>query len=105
MKDTKGKYDPTYLFRSAKIAVHHVREFGSKKYKNRDTWSQTEPLEYLKAAERHLDAIKEGELIAVDSGLPHVWHALCDLMFVVEATKNDFSDNGESVSEEERICR
>lgn len=89
LKDIDGKYDPSYLFRSAKIAVHHVREYGSKKYLNRDTWIKTNKEEYLKAAERHLDALKEGEEFAKDSGLPHIWHALCDIMFFIEREKMD----------------
>ena len=87
MKDIEGKYDPTYLFRSAKIAVHHVREYGSKKYVNRDTWVKTDKKEYIKAAERHLDSINDGEEFAKDSGLPHLWHALCDIMFAIESEK------------------
>lgn len=108
MKDTKGKYDPSYLFRSAKIAVHHVREYGSKKYLNRDTWKKTDKIEYLKAAERHLDCLKEGEEFANDSNLPHLWHALCDIMFAIEAEKLEMEreENSRSVSSgstEERI--
>lgn len=92
MKEVDGKYDPTYMFRSAKIAVHHVREYGAKKYLNRDTWVKTDRAEYLKAAERHLDALKEGEEFAEDSGLPHIWHALCDIMFVIESEKIEMQD-------------
>ena len=96
MKDIEGKYDPTYLFRSAKIAIHYIREYGSKKYKNRGTWKLTDKQEYFKAAERHLDAMKEGEEFAKDSGLPHIWHALCDIMFYIEKEKTE-------MKEEERI--
>jgi len=96
MKDIEGKYDPTYMFRSAKIAIHHVREYGSRKYKNRDTWRLTNREEYIKAAERHLDAIKEGEEFAGDSGLPHIWHALCDIMFAIESEKIDMQEEENS---------
>lgn len=89
MKEIEGKYDPTYLFKSAKIAVHHVREYGSKKYLNRDTWVETDKAEYLKAAERHIDAMNEGEEFDEESGLPHSWHALCNIMFVVEKERRE----------------
>lgn len=85
MKDLEGKYDPTYTFRSAKIATHYVREYGSKKYLNRDTWKLTDKIEFLKASERHIDSINEGEFLDDESGLPHSWHALCNLVFYVEA--------------------
>ena len=62
--------------------VSKVLEFGANKY-GRDNWkSCTNKNRILSAALRHLRAYQEDDLIDSESGLPHIDHALCNLVFL-----------------------
>ena len=63
--------------------VGSVLTFGAKKYKA-ESWKTLEDglRRYLTATERHILAIKKGEFIDSESGLPHAYHAATDLMMV-----------------------
>jgi len=46
-------------------------------------WDKGLPIdECLESLERHIDAIRRGELYDKDSGLPHIDHAQCNTMFL-----------------------
>lgn len=62
--------------------VGHVLAFGAAKY-GENNWRKGGILKHvLAAAQRHILAIAEkGERINEESGLPHIDHALCNLMF------------------------
>lgn len=60
-----------------------VLTYGAQKYK-RDSW-QTVPngrQRYKDAFDRHVNSMDSEELRDDESGLPHVFHAICDLMFL-----------------------
>lgn len=61
--------------------VGNVLTFGAKKYEA-ESWKTVKDglRRYLTAAERHILAIKKGEIIDSESGLPHAYHAATDLM-------------------------
>lgn len=63
--------------------VGNVLTFGAKKYEA-ESWKTLEDglRRYLTAAERHILAIKKGEINDSESGLPHAYHAATDLMMV-----------------------
>lgn len=63
--------------------VGNVLTFGAKKYEA-ESWKTLEDglRRYLTATERHILAIKKGELTDSESGLPHAYHAATDLMMV-----------------------
>jgi len=59
-----------------------VLTHGAEKY---DEWNWAKGIKYsriLGAIKRHLNAWAGGEELDDDSGLPHVDHALCELMFL-----------------------
>lgn len=59
-----------------------VLEFGAKKYAV-DNWRKGFPFTRIIASlERHLNAIKAGEDIDPESGLPHIDHVGCNWMFL-----------------------
>lgn len=59
-----------------------VMTYGAKKYAP-DNWKLVTPKErYLAAAFRHIVEWKKGSTIDLESGLPHLAHALCSLMFL-----------------------
>lgn len=91
IKDTKGKWRPSYILPSLDEEIAKVRAFGVEKYGNPDGWKLTSDLDYLEAAIRHckkaMRAFQENDLSLMydeESGLSHYAHAACDLMFCIE---------------------
>ncbi len=69
----------------AEAAVVDVLTFGAKKYAP-DNWRHVESAtdRYTAAALRHIAAYRMGEREDQESGLPHLAHAVCCLMFMLE---------------------
>ena len=67
-----------------------VLTFGAKKY-DADNWRKVPDgkRRYFDAMQRHLWAWQEGELKDPESGLPHLAHAMCCLMFLLEKDIED----------------
>ncbi len=64
-----------------------VLEFGSRKYA---AWDWAKGMEYSRlqgAALRHLFAFQGGENLDPETGLPHLAHALCCVMFLLGMTQ------------------
>lgn len=96
-KADKGKPDiylvPPEIFE----AIAYIRMYGNEKYHDPDNWKTVEIERYYSAAMRHLLAWRRGELIDMESGYPHLWHASCNLAFMCELEKESRSS---SVSKE-----
>ena len=62
-----------------------VLTFGAQKYE-RDNWQKVPDSKrrYFDALQRHLWAWKEGEEVDPESGIHHLAHAMCCLMFLYE---------------------
>ena len=62
-----------------------VLTFGAEKYEP-DNWRRVPDghRRYFDAAQRHLWAYKEGEIIDPESGVNHLAHALCCIMFMLD---------------------
>ena len=69
--------------------VNKVLEFGAKKY-GADNWQKVDNAQerYFNAAMRHLLSWQSGELLDEESGLPHLAHAQCCLMFMMHFDVN-----------------
>ena len=65
-------------------AVGRVRTYGVSKYKAEQSWRNVEPSRYIAAAMRHFEAYRKGEKDDPESGLPHLWHCACNIMFLIE---------------------
>ncbi len=64
--------------------VVRVLMFGSRRYGDWDWVELEKPKErYYSACMRHLSAWYEGEKTDKDSGLPHLAHAICNLVFML----------------------
>jgi hypothetical protein len=86
-KDDSGKRQWRLLPVYATECIVKVLEFGAKKYAP-DNWRKCEDtMRYYDAALRHLLAWKSGEKVDPDSKMPHLWHAACNLLFLVELEK------------------
>ena len=64
-------------------AIAAVREFGTRKYKDPDNWKKVEPQRFKDAMFRHmLRYLADPDGFDDESGLPHLWHALCNGAFL-----------------------
>lgn len=83
-KNDAYKRDWTLVPWSAIALVVDVLMFGAIKYE-RDGWKKLDNADrrYLAAAFRHLTAYAEGEKNDIESGLPHLAHATCCLIFLL----------------------
>jgi len=83
-KDTAGK-DPWDLLPMGPIQlIVKVLEFGARKYAP-GQWRYVPNAreKYYAAMMRHIVSWREGELLDPESGLPHLSHAGCDLVFLL----------------------
>ena len=64
--------------------VVEVLEFGAGKY-GADNWRKVPNAHerYFNACHRHLNAWWAGEMVDSESGLPHLAHAVCCLLFLM----------------------
>lgn len=83
-KDTKGKWRMSLIPGGYKSLKHVsiIREYGIEKYGDEHNWKKVDSRDYLDAAARHLLARIAGEKVDPESGYSHIWHCLCNLMFV-----------------------
>ena len=66
-------------------AIARVREYGNKKYKDKDNWKTVEPQRYVDATLRHMIAFAEDpKSTDQESGLPHLWHIACNVAFLIK---------------------
>lgn len=83
-----GKPRPTLVPVSAIEAITYVREYGCMKYHDPENWRQVEPQRYRDALFRHLLEYLKGNELDPESGLPHLWHLICNAAFLVELEKH-----------------
>ena len=87
IKADDGKDDYTLVPVSILRAIAKVRMYGVKKYPKGgvDNWKQVEAERYRKAAYRHfLSYIEEPDGVDDESGLPHIYHLVTNLAFLIE---------------------
>ncbi len=87
-KYDNDKPDYTLLPWDAVEDVVRVLDFGAKKYA-RDNWRYVDDagIRYLAAAFRHLAAHARGEDIDPESGISHLAHAGCCVLFLLSLEK------------------
>ena len=85
-----GKPDYTLLPWDAVEEVVRVLDFGAKKYA-RDNWRHVSDADtrYLAAAFRHLSAYAQGEKVDPETGLSHLAHAGCCVLFLMSLEKTN----------------
>ena len=66
------------------IEIVRVLTYGAKKYA-RDNWKNVDDASrrYFDASQRHLWAYKSGEKFDPETGISHLAHAACSLMFMI----------------------
>lgn len=83
-KHDEGKYKASLVFTSLLEEISKVREHGKKEYGSFTLWKEVEPMRWLDAAIRHIRAVMDGEDFDKKSGLLHLAHAECSLMYAME---------------------
>ncbi|MGN0656578.1 MAG: dATP/dGTP diphosphohydrolase domain-containing protein [Ruminiclostridium sp.] len=73
-------------------AVGRIRTYGVQKYHSPDNWRKVEKYRYVAAAMRHFEAYRSGEKNDPESGMPHLWHVACNIMFLIELERCDNAD-------------
>ena len=94
VKADRGKLRLTLVPPSLVRAVAQIREYGCKKYHDPENWRQVEPRRYRDALYRHMLAYFDGEKNDEESGLPHLWHAACNIAFLIEMEREEVDDCG-----------
>jgi hypothetical protein len=94
-----GKLEYGLLPPLALEEVVKVLTFGAQKYE-RDNWQRVPDSKrrYFDALQRHLWAWKQGEKDDKESGLPHLAHAMCCLMFLYEHDVKYSKYDGEDIA-------
>lgn len=88
-KADAGKLRPTLVPPSMVLAVAAVREYGTAKYHDPENWRTVEPQRYRDALYRHwLTYLQDPNGMDEESGLPHLWHAACNIAFLIEMEEN-----------------
>lgn len=79
----EGKVEYRLIPVQALRSVAEVLTFGAVKY-SPHSWRKVETYRLLDAAYRHLESVRGGELVDGESGLPHLAHAITNLIFILE---------------------
>jgi len=89
-KDDNGKTRYDLLPPLALDDIAQVLTFGAQKYAP-ENWRKVEDpaARYFAAAQRHLWASKRGELYDAESGVSHLAHAACCIMFLLELERGE----------------
>ena len=82
IKHDENKIKVSLLEPAFVLGVAEVATFGANKYA-KDNWKKCDDLDrYKDAALRHLFAYLKGEKVDEETGLSHLYHASCNLMFL-----------------------
>lgn len=84
-KADAGKLPLTAVPTNAIKAIAAIRRYGIEKYGDRDNYKRVEIQRYRDAAYRHwLAYLEDPQGCDSESGLPHLWHCICNLAFLCE---------------------
>lgn len=88
-----GKLDYTLVPFEALDEIVKVLMFGAQKY-DRDNWRHVDNAmqRYAAAAFRHLTAYNKGETVDAESGLSHLSHLGCCVLFMLALEKQNGDD-------------
>lgn len=98
VKTDAGKAPISLVPMDAVWAVSWIRKYGNEKYHDPDNWIEVEPERYRDAMMRHLlQYLEDPESIDEESGYPHLWHAACNMFFLIsleygDETKTDYAN-------------
>ena len=84
-KADSGKPRPSLVPPALIDGVMRIREFGTARYGDPDNWRNVDAERYHNALLRHILAMWEDwKAVDPDSGMPHLWHAACNIAFLMQ---------------------
>ena len=84
VKHDEGKLEWNLLPDEQLESVVRVLMHGAKKYAEENWKKVSHPeVRYYNAARRHIQSWRKGEICDLESGEPHLAHAVCDLLFLL----------------------
>lgn len=89
-KADKGKLPISLVPMTIIKDIAAIRKYGEEKYHAPNNWVLVDKQRYVDAMWRHLIAYQEGEEYDKESGLPHLWHAACNMAFILEMESPDW---------------
>jgi hypothetical protein len=90
VKSDAGKLQMMLMLPAINQSVVRVREYGVKKYKDKDNWKKVEQSRWQNAMLRHLmEYIKDEDSKDEESGLRHIDHIACNLAYILENMKGE----------------
>lgn len=89
-KADKGKLPISLVPMFIIKCIAAIRKYGEEKYHAPNNWVLVDKQRYVDAMWRHLIAYQEGEEYDKESGLPHLWHAACNMAFILEMESPDW---------------
>lgn len=84
VKHDSGKPPMSLLSTKALVEVAKVLDFGCQKYSEHNWRKGFKWSRLLDAAQRHVTSFIDGESKDPETGLSHIAHAMCMLMFLLE---------------------
>jgi len=93
LRYNKGKLRLDLIPPEAKVAIAKVLEIGASKYEDRNWERGLDWMETKACLERHLLKWEMGEDTDDESGMPHLWHALCNVVFLVTMEQRGIGDD------------
>lgn len=89
IKADGGKIHPSYVSPESIVAIAKVREYGTQKYKDPNNWKKVSFDRYHEALLRHaLGMWSDPYAIDPESGLPHLYHLMCNGNFLCAMEAN-----------------
>ena len=88
----QGKPSLALLSRISLEDTARVMDFGAAKYSTHNWHKGISWTAIMSSALRHLYAFNDGEDLDEESGLSHLAHAMCDVMFLLEYYHLDMSE-------------
>lgn len=101
-KDQKAKADAgkapiTLVPMEIVWAIAWIRKYGNEKYGDPDNWKTVESERYRDALMRHLlYYISDPKSVDEESGYPHLWHAACNMAFLMHMDYGDRVYSGDT---------
>lgn len=90
-KADKGKLPISLVPMEIIRNIAAIRKYGEEKYHAPNNWVLVDKQRYIDAMWRHLLAYQEGEELDEESGLPHLWHAACNMAFILEMESKNWN--------------
>ena len=89
-KADAGKAQLTLVPRKIIWDIAAIREYGNEKYGDPENWRQVSDERYRNAAFRHFLAyLDDPNSVDQESGMPHLWHLACNIVFLCERYGKD----------------